>query len=144
VVRKSSPASFSFILSCSYRRLSSATRRPPPWTGCSGHHPKHPLMPSFRFAITLATCRCNPHAISWPGAIFRPAPATPPLCAAARAHACTARLGGRPRSTRPRVKLTAYRSTQASLLKSPSAFYVLQAGPSTIEDHYNQILVFMF
>jgi hypothetical protein len=72
------PASFSFIPSRSVHRRSLAARHPPPWTWCPGYHPKHSHMLLNSFAITLAKCRCNPCAKPWPGALFRPTPATPP------------------------------------------------------------------
>jgi hypothetical protein len=39
---------------------------------------------------------------------------------------------------------TPYQSTDAVLLKIPSAFYISQDGPSTFNNHFIQVLSFMF
>jgi hypothetical protein len=44
----------------------------------------------------------------------------------------------------PQVEPVLYRSTEEHLIKSPSTFSYLQAGPCTIKDPYSQILYFLF
>jgi hypothetical protein len=85
---KTIPAPFYFFPSRMPRRRSPAAGRPPPLAPCRGRRPNRMCKRTIEFAISLATRRCNPRTISWPGASFRPSPVTPPpRAAAAQPHA---------------------------------------------------------